>query len=69
MNQFELTPGPVRLCPDHSTVGPDPHTFSSFALCVVRGVMDRKPIQMCSSLCMPFGWLGPPLIFAFCLSL
>lgn len=40
----ELTPGLVRLWPDHSTVGPDPHLFSSIAL---WGVTDKKPKQRC----------------------
>lgn len=61
----ELTPGPVRLWPEYSTVGPDPHTFSCIALCAVRGVTDRKPIQRCvlHYACLLDGFVHPPLLF------
>lgn len=63
----ELTPGLVRLWPDHSTVGPDPHIFSRIALCAVRGVTDGKPIQICvlHYACLLDGFDHPPSLLCF----
>lgn len=51
-----------------TAVGPDPHIFSSIALCVVRGVTDRKPIERCvlHYACLLDGFVHPSsLLFEF----